>query len=127
MTAQLQLDLARPAHPAATTGKPSSWKQGMLALARGTLLWTPVWVPLVFLGQLVGLGLLPAQAEGARLDRAQFEVEQRVEALQHERDQLAEDARMLSDEVYQERVRRSLVDPAAAPLTLERARAASRQ
>jgi hypothetical protein len=125
MAAQLQLDLSRPAQPTATT--PTTWKARLLALARGALLWTPVWVPLVFLGQLVGLGLLPAQVEAARLDRAQGEVEQRVEALQRERDQLAEDARMLSDEVYQERVRRSLVDPAAAPLTLERARAASRQ
>jgi cell division protein FtsB len=92
------------------------WGEAVLA-------WTPVWVPLVFLLQLVALGLWPARAEAARLDRAAAEVNARAEALAQEEQALANEARMLEDGVYQERVRRSLLDPAAAPLTLERARA----
>lgn len=120
MTPQLELDLSRRERPALRAR----------ALAVGgleaCLLWTPLWVPLVFLGQLVVLGLLPARAEGARLDRAEFEMGARVEALEAERLELETRARMLEDDVFRERVRRSLLDPAAEPLTLERARAPSR-
>lgn len=93
------------------------------ALARATLLWIPVWVPLVFLGQLLVLGLRPTLAESARLRRAEDEVRARATVLRTEEGVLAEEARMLEDEVYRERVRRSLLDPAGTPLTLERARA----
>jgi len=80
-------------------------------------------VPVLFLGQLVVLGLAPTLAESSRLDRAEAEVRARASALSEEQRVLAEEARMLSDGVYRERVRRSLLDPASAPLTLERARA----
>jgi hypothetical protein len=116
MPAQLELDLAKPA--ARPQGRALA-----LALFRGALLWTPVWVPLVFLGQLVVLGLRPTLAESERLDRAEAEVRARADALAAEERELADDARRLSDEVYRERVRRSLLDPASEPLTLERARA----
>jgi hypothetical protein len=33
--------------------------------------WAPVWVPAIFLGQLVLSGALPARAERARLERAE--------------------------------------------------------
>ena len=85
--------------------------------------WTPVWIPLVFLAQLLWLGLWPARAEAARLDRAEAEVRARADGLAAEEQALAREARMLEDPIYQERVRRSLVDPAGDPLTLERARA----
>jgi glycine/D-amino acid oxidase-like deaminating enzyme len=92
------------------------------ALAAPILDWTPVWVPLALLAQLLWLGLRPAQAESARLDRAEAEVRARAAALASEEQALGREARMLEDPVYQERVRRSLVDPAAAPLRLEHAR-----
>jgi hypothetical protein len=113
---QLELDLARRAAPTA--------RARAARLGRGLFHWIPVWVPLLFLVQLLVLGLRPACATRARLDRAESEVGARVEALSAEERELAREARMLADSVYQERVRRSLLDPAAEPLTLERARAA---
>ncbi|HEX6882228.1 MAG TPA: hypothetical protein VF530_02545 [Planctomycetota bacterium] len=92
------------------------------ARAAPILDWTPVWIPLALLAQLLWLGLRPAQAESARLDRAEAEVRARAAALASDEHALGREARMLDDPVYQERVRRSLVDPAAAPLRLERAR-----
>lgn len=86
------------------------------------LAWTPVWIPLVFLTQLVVMGLGSARDEAARLDRAETELRARADALAAEEARLASEARMLADEVYRERVRRSLLDPDAEPLTLERAR-----
>jgi len=118
---QLELDPRRPAPHA-----PVSWRARCAGALRGTLLWTPVWVPLLFLGQLLVLGLRPALAERARLDGAEAEVRARVEGLRAEEGRLAEEAHMLTDDVYRERVRRSQVDPNAPPLTLERARAASK-
>jgi len=128
MRAQLELDTTLPPENGASSA--ASRIERLLAAGRrmllSTLLWTPVWVPIAFLAQLGVLGWWPARAEAKRLDRAQEEVQGRAEALVRERDALAEEARMLADEVYQERVRRSLLDPTTAPLTLERARAASR-
>ncbi|MSR62286.1 MAG: hypothetical protein EXS08_07565 [Planctomycetes bacterium] len=105
---------------------PAPWRRQCLGALRSALLWTPVWVPLVFLAQLLVLGLRPAFAERARLDAAEAEVRARVEGLRAEEAQLDGEARMLEDDVYRERVRRSLVDPERPPLTLERARAASK-
>ena len=83
-------------------------------------------VPLLFLAQLVALGLWRANEERLRLDRAEAEMRARVDALQAEEREQGERARMLSDEVYRERVRRSLVDPRSPTLTVERARDDSR-
>jgi hypothetical protein len=120
MSAQLELDLAR------TQPAPLPLRGLARRAALGLLHWTPVWVPLIFLGQLLVLGFLPARAERVRLERAEAEVRARAAALETEQRELDEDARMLGDAIYQERVRRSLVDPRSAPLSLERARAASR-
>jgi len=117
MATPAELDFTQ---PAATPAPDRRAQAG--ALLGATLHWAPVWAPLVFLGQLVFLGLLPARAESQRLDRAELEVEQRAEALSAEQRELAEQARMLSDDMFQERVRRSLVAPGTPPLTLERAR-----
>jgi hypothetical protein len=117
MGAQLELDLSRRAPPGARPSGRTSRS------ARALLAWAPVWVPLAFLGQVLLLGLRPARAEAARLERAEAEMRTRVEALEHEARELAQGERMLQDAVFQERVRRSLLDPASAPLTLERARA----
>jgi len=118
MTAQLELDLSRPTRP--------GLRARAAHLLLGLLHWTPVWVPLLFLAQLIVLGLRPVCATRARLDRAESEVRARVEALQRDERELAAEARMLGDAVYQERVRRSLIDPSAEPLTLERARTGTR-
>jgi len=123
MTAQLELDLTRRAATPPRARLRTRLGSRAAAWARAVLLWTPVWVPLLFLGQLVVLGLAPTLAESSRLDRAEAEVRARASALSEEQRVLAEEARMLSDGVYRERVRRSLLDPASAPLTLERARA----
>ena len=123
MSSQLDLDLARsaPAEPAVARAR-----RGTFAFVRGALAWIPLWVPLLFLGQLVVRGLVPARAEKERLDAAEGEVRARVDALEHEERQLASDARMLSDPVFQERMRKSLRDPNSEPLTVERARTGSR-
>jgi hypothetical protein len=88
--------------------------------------WSPVWIPLLVLVQLVWLGTLPTRAERARLDQAEAEVRGRVERLRREEQVHARDSRRLADEVYRERVRRSLLDPLAAPLTLEGEQAGAR-
>ncbi len=119
MGTPLELDLARRRAP-----NLAGLRARATALGRAMLPWLPVWVLLVFLGQLLVLGLRPTLAESVRLRRAEDEVRARAAALRAEEGVLAEEARMLEDEVYRERVRRSLVDPAGAPLTLERARAA---
>lgn len=120
MSAQLELDLTRRPRPVTLA------RARAAHLLRTLLLWTPVWVPLFFLVQLLVFGLRPANTTRARLERAEVEVRTRVEALQAEEGELAQEARMLTDAVYQERVRRSLLDPATEPLTLERARTGSR-
>lgn len=109
-------------HPAGARAALGSRLRGAGTLATPILDWTPVWIPLALLAQLLWLGLRPAQAESARLDRAEAEVRARAADLAGEERALGREARMLEDPVYQERVRRSLVDPAAAPLRLERAR-----
>jgi hypothetical protein len=124
MTAQLELDLAS---PGALAPARVGVRRRAVALLRALLAWTPVWVPLFFLAQLVLFGFLPARVEEDRLDAAEAEVRARVEALQHEERELEREARMLADGVFQERLRRSLVDPKTEPLTLERARAAERR
>lgn len=121
MSAQLELDLAHPARPTRPTLRVRA-----AHLARAGLRWTPVWVPLLFLGQLLWLGFFPAHATRTRLDQAESEVRARVEGLRQEEGELAIEARMLADTVYRERVRRSLIDPSAAPLTLERARSGAK-
>lgn len=120
MAAQSELNLAgsRPSPPSARTRVHSA--------AHAVLLWTPFWVPLVFLCQLLALGLFRAGAEAERLDGAEREVRTRVHVLEEERDALEAQSRMLSDEVYQERVRRRLLDPVATPLTLENAQRAAK-
>ena len=121
MNAQLELDLA----PDAPAAPPPAPQRRLRALFAALLHWTPVWVPLVFLAQLIVLGFLPAESEKERLDRAEAEVRARADTLTNEERELAAQARMLSDGVFQERVRKSLLDPNSAPLTLERARSGS--
>jgi hypothetical protein len=114
--AELELDPPRPVRPAL--------RARAVRAGRAFLHWTPVWVPLLVLVQLLLLGLRPARATAERLQRAEAEVRARVDALETEARELALQGRMLEDPVYRERVRRSLIDPAAGPLTLERARTA---
>jgi len=111
---------------AAPTSGATPARARALRLAQDVLHWTPFSLALLFLGQLFLLGWLPAQRERARVDEAELEVRTRASALAADERELAEQARMLQDPVYQERVRRSLSIPGAAPLTLEHARSGSR-
>ena len=114
---QLELQLSDARTPLARRARgvaASAWRAAIHAL--------PVWAPLVFLAQLFVLGLWRANQERLRLDRAEREMRVRVESLQAEEREASTRARMLSDEVFRERVRRSLVDPGNPPLTIERAR-----
>ena len=56
------------------------------------------------------------------LQAAEAEVLQRLQTLTAEEEGLQRELEMLEDPVYQERVRRSLLDPNQPPLTLARAR-----
>ncbi len=118
MSAQLELDLTRERRPSPGARAASALR----AAGAAALAWAPVWAPLVLIAQIVGLGLLPARAQAGRLDAAEASVRARVTGLVEEERGLRAEQRMLADEVYRERVRRSLVDPGAEPLTLERAR-----
>jgi hypothetical protein len=115
MSEQLELDLARPREPLA---------ERLRCAGRTLSCWTPVWIPLVLLGQVLTLGLLPAYRESRRLAQAENAVSGRAAHLTAEERKLSTQAEMLVDPVYRERVRRSLLDPNATPLTLERARSA---
>ncbi len=96
-------------------------------LCRGVLHAAPLWAPGLFLVQLLVLGLAPAWREDRRLERCEQEMRARVEALRAEESELGRGERMLADEIYRERVRRSLLEPDAPPLTLERARKIARR
>lgn len=111
---------------ATTTAAGEPLRARALRTAQDVLHWTPFSLTLLFLGQLFLLGWLPAGREEARLDRAEAEVRARAEALRSDERELSEEARMLQDPVYRERVRRSLAVPGGEPLTLERARADSK-
>lgn len=78
----------------------------------------PLWIPLVVLAQVLVNGWLPTRADAARLDAAEAEVRARVQGLEDESARLDAAERMLDDEVYRERVRKSLLDPAGEPLRL---------
>ena len=105
--------------PAAAT------RERALRVAQEVLHWTPFSVALLFVVQIFLLGWLPAQRERARIERAELEVGARADGLAKDEKTLAEEAHMLGDPIYQERVRRSLAVPEGEPLTLERARSGS--
>lgn len=114
MSPQLQLKLdGKKRRPPATAGLP---------LWRRCLYWAPVWLPLALFVQVILLGLLPAWAQKQHLDRAELQVEGREAGLTEEHEDLVRDRRKLSDPIYRERVRRSLLDVSRAPLTLETTR-----
>jgi len=93
-----------------------------LPLWRRGLYWAPVWLPLVLLIQVAVFGLRPAWLEKQRLDRSTAEVDAREGRLDDDHVELVRDRRKLSDPIYRERVRRSLLDLGRAPLTLESTR-----
>ena len=88
-------------------------------LWRRVLYWSPAWLPFVLMVQVGVVGLAPAWAEKGRLDRAEADVDARETGLQTEYEALVEDRRKLSDPIYRERVRRSLLDLELEPLRLE--------
>jgi hypothetical protein len=100
----------------------ASMKQVARRLLLAALHWAPVWAPLCLAAELYWLGLRRARADEQRLDRAEAEVRARAAALLAEEAELRAEQRMLGDEIYRERVRRSLSEAGSLPLTLERAR-----
>lgn len=122
---QLELELApqpRETRLALARRRASGIPARALALLSRTANAAPVWLPLIFLLHVIGLGLVPSLLESMRLDREEQRMEQRIGALEEERAALVEDLEKLSDPIYRARVRRSLVDPSGPELTLERSR-----
>jgi len=85
--------------------------------------WAPLVLALGFLGQITAFGYGPARAKAQRLDRDEHEMTQRIDVLLAEEGLLMKEGRMLDDDIYRERVRRTLRDPRQETLTLARAQA----
>jgi hypothetical protein len=103
--------------PAGALGR-TGGKVGSKVVSR-TIFWAPVWLPLIVLFQFTLLGLKPAQVEQRRLDREEAGILARVEALQGHHEHLISNRTRLADDVWRERVRRSLRNEGAEPLRLE--------
>lgn len=71
-----------------------------------TLYWTPVWIPLALFAQVALLGLRPALAERARLERAAAVVVERNRTTGEELGRLESGLAAWHDPVYRERRRR---------------------
>ena len=84
--------------------------------------WVPLVVSLGVFCQLYSNGYLPAMETSRHLEHEEATVEARCELLSKETEQLKAEQSMLEDEIYRERVRRTLREPRQATLTLERAR-----
>jgi len=95
-------------------------------LASRLVFWAPVWLPLVFVYQLVLGGLRPTLQEGERVRGAEAEVRARVDALEAERADLETRRAMLSDPIYRARVERTRDRADRRPLTLDEATALRR-
>ena len=113
MSPQLDLELDRKKRRARNADD-RLWKRA--------LYWAPVWLPLVLLVQVSVFGLAPAWVERQRLDVSEAEVAAREADLQHDYEQLVRNRRKLSDPIYRERVRRSMLDLSRAPIILESTR-----
>ena len=85
--------------------------------------WAPLVVSLAVFCQLYANGYMPALANSQRLEREETTMQARWGLLTEETRNLEDERRMLEDEIYRERVRRTLHDPRQQTLTLERARA----
>jgi len=93
------------------------------SIAARLVSWVPPAVCLAVFCQLYVNGYLPATEKSRRLEREEATMQTRSERLGEETRLLEEQRRMLADEIYRERVRRTLHDPHQKTLTLERARA----
>ena len=86
----------------------------------GTLLyWAPVWLPGLLIGQIVFNGLKPTLAEETRLDRVEAQLIERERKIAEAEALQLKNKRMLEDEIYRERVRKSVGIPGEEPLKLE--------
>jgi len=90
----------------------------LTSLGAALLRWAPVWMPSIVLAQVLFLGLRPALAEARRLDDSEAGVSSWEAELSRKAEAIERERRMLDDEIYRERVRRSLVVTGAKPLRL---------
>ena len=93
-------------------------RAGLAHLGRRLLYWSPAALALAFLLQMAWFGLRPARAESLRLDHAEAGVRAREDALVRDHEAQTAARRMLADEIYRERVRKSLLDVDRPPLTI---------
>lgn len=73
-----------------------------------TLHWSPVWIPLVLLAQILILGLRPALARSRALDQLTPQVMERYDATHATHGDLTREAEAWEDEIFVERHRRAL-------------------
>jgi hypothetical protein len=113
------LDFEAPSPPKGERrrGRRRLWRTLGRAAGLG-LRWAPVWVPGAALLQFAALGLVPAWNEGNRLEAAGEQIGERVETLLEERAGLERARAMLADPIYQERLRRNLIELDSEPLLL---------
>lgn len=107
------------------TGKQGSWRKvgrglgrTLAAVCAATWASAPVLIPTGLCAQFAVLGLRPIWLEERRLEERRLELEERTAALVAERELLLCEARMLSDPIYRERVRRSRLERGSQPLLL---------
>ena len=121
MGSQLELDLdstEKPPNKGRREGPKRSLSERVDGLGAALLYWAPAWVPCIVIFQLIAYGLLPALDERERLEAAEADVRAREEALLLDATELERHERMLADDMYRARVRRSLSVPGSAPLLL---------
>jgi len=70
--------------------------------------WSPVWIPLVLLAQILILGLRPALARGSELDILTPQVSERCETTDAEHAFLERQVRAWDDPIFRARNRRAL-------------------
>ena len=79
--------------------------RALAGLARWTVHWAPVWVPLVFLWQVAVLGWRPALEERARLERERVAVVGRHRQTRERYEGMQAELAAWGDPVYRERLR----------------------
>lgn len=109
--------------PRASTSRANSGAKSPNRPRRGVLgallYWAPVWLAGILVGQIVVAGLKPGLAEAKRLDLVEQELVEREVRLEAERELQERNRRMLEDEIYRERVRKSVRIAGKTPLQLQ--------
>ena len=96
----------------------SALKEESAGLGATLLGWLPLMGATLFCVQVVFSGLLPSLARSRQLDADEATMEARVAEILDDRAEVEDERRMLNDEIYRERVRRTLRDPRQRNLSL---------